>query len=97
VQKCILDDLELAVNLSGNDSLALDKISTEEKLSLVQQLPLACRLAFNLYAIEGFSTAEIAASLHIAEGTVRSNLAKARIRLQAMISASDKINATHIP
>jgi len=51
VQKCILDDLELAVNLSGNDSLALEKISTEEKLSLVQQLPLACRLAFNLYAV----------------------------------------------
>ena len=47
----ILDDLELAVNLSGNDSLALEKISTEEKLSLVQQLPLACRLAFNLYAV----------------------------------------------
>lgn len=90
----ILDDIELAGGVSIADSTALDKISTDEKLYLVQQLPPAYRLAFNLYAVEGFSTTEIAESLHVAEGTVRSNLAKARIRLQILIHASDKIITT---
>ncbi len=90
----VLDDIELALGISTADNTALGNISTDEKLRLVQQLPPACRLAFNLYAVEGFSTAEIAASLHVAEGTVRANLAKARIRLQNMILESDKILAT---
>jgi RNA polymerase sigma-70 factor (ECF subfamily) len=90
----ILDDIDLAMEISGNESSALDKISTEEKLCLVQQLPAAYRLAFNLYAVEGFTTTEIAESLQIAEGTVRSNLAKARIRLQVMIIKSDKFATT---
>lgn len=90
----MLDDIEMAEGISATDSTALDNISTAEKLRLVQQLPPACRLAFNLYAVEGFSTAEIAESLHIAEGTVRANLAKARIRLQMMVHESDKISVT---
>ncbi len=72
----------------------LDKISADEKLRLVQQLPPAYRLAFNLYAVEGFSSAEIAESLQISEGTVRANVAKARLRLQNMIEESSKINTT---
>lgn len=90
----IIDDIELAKSMPMTGSSALDKISVDEKLRLVQQLPTAYRIAFNLYAVEGFTTAEIAESLHIAEGTVRSNLAKARIRLQTMILASDKIRTT---
>ena len=89
-----LDDIELASDISATDGTPLDNISIDEKLHLVQQLPPACRLTFNLYAVEGFSTAEIAESLHIAEGTVRANLAKARIRLQTMVHQSDKISAT---
>ena len=94
--KPVMDDMELAVNISYTDSTALDKISVDEKLKLVQQLPPSCRIAFNLYAVEGLSTAEIADSLNIAEGTVRANLAKARTRLQTMILASGKFNTTTI-
>lgn len=90
----ILDDIELASGEFIPDISALDKISTNEKLYLVQQLPTAYRLAFNLYAVEGFSTAEIAQSLKISEGTVRSNLAKARIQLQKMIIKTDKIRTS---
>ncbi|MEZ4927460.1 MAG: sigma-70 family RNA polymerase sigma factor [Saprospiraceae bacterium] len=86
----VLDDIEVAVQTPITDSAAIDKMAVDEKLNLVKQLPAAYRMAFNLYAIEGFTTSEIAESLHIAEGTVRSNLAKARIRLQHMIQASDK-------
>lgn len=71
---------------------AVDALSADEKLRLVQALPPACRLAFNLYAVEGYSTSEIAEMTRTAEGTVRANLAKARLRLQEMILESEKIN-----
>ncbi len=92
----ILDDLEQAEGVFTESATPLDNISTDEKLRLVQSLPMAYRMAFNLYAVEGFTTTEIAESLHIAEGTVRSNLAKARQKLQIMILASDRINTTTI-
>jgi RNA polymerase sigma factor (sigma-70 family) len=86
-----LNDLDTEVGLVSSDTSGLDNISLEEKLSMVSLLPPACKVTFNLYAIEGFSTAEIAESLEVAEGTVRANLAKARFRLQKMIEKSDKI------
>jgi RNA polymerase sigma factor (sigma-70 family) len=85
------NDMDAIVNLVSTDISGLDNISLEEKLSMVSLLPPACKVTFNLYAVEGFSTAEIAESLQIAEGTVRANLARARFRLQKMIEESDKI------
>lgn len=67
------------------DSDVLSSLSAQDILRLVQQLPQAYRLAFNLYAIEGFSHAEIAEKLGITEGTSKSNLFKARMRLMQMI------------
>ena len=63
----------------------LDHLSAQEILSLVQTLPPAYRMAFNLYAIEGYKHHEIAEMLGITEGTSKSNLAKARKHLQAKI------------
>jgi RNA polymerase sigma-70 factor (ECF subfamily) len=59
---------------------------------LIQKLPPSYRVAFNLYAVEGYSTAEIAKLLEVAEGTVRANLVKARTKLKVMIEASNKIS-----
>jgi len=53
-----------------------------ELLALVQELPDGYRAVFNLFAIEGYDHAEIAELLGIAEGTSRSQLAKARMVLQ---------------
>jgi RNA polymerase sigma factor (sigma-70 family) len=89
-----MDEIEEANSLIATNTSGLDNISIEEKLVMVSQLPTACKIAFNLYAIEGFTTAEIAETLQISEGTVRANLAKARYRLQKMLEASDKINYT---
>lgn len=85
------DDLDVLAPV-GIEPTALDALSAEEKLSMVQALPPACRLVFNLYAVEGYSTAEIAQMTDTAEGTVRANVAKARLRLQQMIQASEKIS-----
>ncbi len=64
---------------------AIDRLSAEEIMGLVQQLSPAYRAVFNLYVIDGMSHAEIGNLLGISEGTSKSNLSKARRNLQAMI------------
>lgn len=61
-------------------------ISEKEILNQVQMLPDGYRMIFNLYVLEGFSHKEIAEKLQISEGTSRSQLKKARMRLIKMIS-----------
>lgn len=56
-----------------------------ELLALVQELPHGYRMVFNLFAIEGYEHAEIAAMLGCNEGTSRSQLSKARQQLQRKI------------
>ncbi|MBK6610906.1 MAG: RNA polymerase sigma factor [Sphingobacteriales bacterium] len=63
----------------------LGKLTADEIMLLVQKLTPAYRTVFNLYVIEGFNHAEIAKKLSISEGTSKSNLAKARAKLQVMI------------
>ena len=55
-------------------------------LKVVQKLPPAYRAALNLYAIEGYDHAEIASMLGIAEGTSKSNLFKARLRMRELLA-----------
>lgn len=62
-------------------------LEAESLLQLVRQLPPAYRTVFNLFAIEGFSHPEIAEKLGISEGTSKSNLAKARKKLQQAVAA----------
>jgi RNA polymerase sigma factor (sigma-70 family) len=64
---------------------AIDHLEAEFLLNLIQQLPEGYRLVFNLYAIEGYSHAEIAKQLNISEGTSRSQYTRARGQLQRMI------------
>jgi RNA polymerase sigma-70 factor (ECF subfamily) len=72
--------------IDGQD--VVSDISAEEILGLVQRLSPAYRTVFNLYAIEGYSHKEISAMLGISEGTSKSNLAKARARLQFMMASA---------
>jgi RNA polymerase sigma factor (sigma-70 family) len=67
------------------DAEILSGISAQDILKLVQQLPQSYRLAFNLYAIEGYSHPEISEMIGISEGTSKSNLFKARKRLVEML------------
>jgi len=72
-------------HLAGETSL--DAISAEEIMTLVRQLTPAYRMVFNLYILEGYSHREIAEMLEITESTSRSNLVKARMKLQDAINA----------
>ncbi|MCB0514609.1 MAG: RNA polymerase sigma factor [Chitinophagales bacterium] len=77
-------DIELVHDLPNGDDV-LQHIHSKEILALVQELPNAYRTVFNLYVIEGYSHREIGKMLGISEGTSKSNLSKARLKLQAAI------------
>lgn len=64
---------------------AISNMGAKELMKLVTGLPQGYRVVFNLYAIEGYSHAEIAEKLGISEGTSKSQLARARVTLQKMV------------
>lgn len=66
--------------------MAVHNLGEEELLSMVSELPDGYRMVFNLFAIEGYDHAEIAAMLGCGESTSRSQLAKARRLLQARLN-----------
>ena len=59
-----------------------EKLSANDLIKLMQELPPRYRMVFNLYAIEGYAHKEISEMLGITVGTSKSNLARARIILQ---------------
>lgn len=64
---------------SESEEVSLD---VDDILRLFDQLPPMQRHVFNLFVVEGYSHEEIAALLDISRGTSRSNLTRARKRLQ---------------
>jgi RNA polymerase sigma-70 factor (ECF subfamily) len=82
-----LHDIGKATEVDCSDSL--DKMSTDELIKLIQQLPEGYRLVFNLYEIEGYSHKEIAQLLNISEGTSKSQLHKAKQYLQKLLLKFD--------
>ncbi|MDJ1503869.1 sigma-70 family RNA polymerase sigma factor [Xanthocytophaga agilis] len=61
------------------------QLNSEMIYSLILQLPTGYRTVFNLYAIEGYSHAEIAEQLGISENTSKSQLSRARALLQSWL------------
>ncbi|NHE59602.1 RNA polymerase sigma factor [Cyclobacterium plantarum] len=64
----------------------LSQLHTEDILKLVQCLPPAYRMVFTLHVVEEFSHKEIAEKLGISTGTSKSNLSKARLKLQQVLN-----------
>ncbi len=85
------DELEVAHCMSTSDD-AIGNLSHEEIIGLVSDLPKAYRTVFNLYAIDGFKHHEIADMLNISIGTSKSNLSKARAKLQKRLKELHKVN-----
>jgi len=67
------------------------KLSVDDLMTLVNDLPEGYRIVFNLYAIEGYAHKEIAEMLQIEVSTSRSQLVKARRMLQRKIEDLQKI------
>ncbi|MCS7035673.1 MAG: RNA polymerase sigma factor [Saprospiraceae bacterium] len=80
------EDLEEAQTFSAGEPDALSRLSEQEILDAIQRLSPVYRAVFNLYVVEGYSHKEIAEALQITESTSRSNLLKARLKLQEYLS-----------
>ena len=74
----------------GNDEI-MTYLHKKELLKMVQALPPAYRMIFNLYVFEGMKHREIAEHLGIAEGTSKSNFFDAKLLLQKAVINSLKI------
>jgi len=62
---------------------AVSRIDLERAIGA---LPEGCRAAFLLHDVEGFEHREVAAILGVSEGTSKSQVHKARMRLRAILS-----------
>ena len=76
---------DTTVEISEAEQTALDKMSYNEIMGMVQRLSPVYRTVFNLFVIEGYKHEEIAQLLNISSGTSKSNLAKARANIRKMI------------
>ena len=68
------------------------RLTAKELLGMVQELPPAYRMVFNLYVFEGYQHKEIASLLSISEGTSKSNLYDARRWLREKILREGKVD-----
>ncbi len=80
-----VEDLQYNEQPVSLDESAMSKLSAQEILRVIQMLPPGYKMVFNLYAIDGFTHAEIASKLGIKEGTSKSNLQDARKKLQRLL------------
>ncbi len=67
------------------------QLGYDELLGIIQRLPPTYRTVFNLYAIDGYSHEEIGQMIGISASTSRSNLHKARQKLQQMLTVAHSI------
>lgn len=79
------DELDAVYNISDQNPGPLQNLAEKELLLCIQQLPPTYRAVFNLYVVEGYSHKEIGLKIGITESTSRSNLVKARQKLQVMV------------
>jgi len=70
----------------ANEEISFDDIESdilaEDLMTFIQELTPQYRMVFSLYAIEGYSHAEISDMMTISVGTSKSNLSRARKILQ---------------
>lgn len=85
-QEVPLEDITIEPDYAWADTA----VNENDLLRLVNQMPDGYRTVFNLYAIEGYSHAEIAETLGISEGTSKSQLSRARVLLQTNLKKMEQ-------
>lgn len=71
-------DIASAHSESSNSAAPDSKLYTDELMQLLQELPNSYRIAFTMFAIEGYSHQEISERMNISVGTSKSNVSRAR-------------------
>lgn len=80
------DSLDNVHELIASNDDVFAEINVKNLMQLLMKLPVGYRTVFNMFAIEGYSHAEIAEILNISENTSKSQMFKARKWLQSQIS-----------
>ena len=89
-----LDD-ESGLSDASSRGLAERTVTKMDLERALSQLPMGCRTAFVLHDIEGLEHREVAEAMGIAEGTSKSQVHKARIRLRALLSTGVRAAGHH--
>ncbi len=79
-------DLDFVQGKIKEESKVVEKMSADELLELISELPPGYRTVFNLNAIEGYTHKEIGRLLEISENTSKSQLSRARVSLQKKLA-----------
>jgi RNA polymerase sigma factor (sigma-70 family) len=101
VRRIMINESLMALRKKNNFMLSIEEDLTEEPAAdpvlgsleaaelamLIAQLPAGYRTVFNLYVVEGYDHREIASLLGISESTSRTQLAKARKKLQLSLTS----------
>lgn len=74
------------------ESTVIAKLSADDILKLIEELPEGYKIVFNLYVIEGYAHKEISDMLDIEEATSRSQLLKARRLLQKKLNTLNYVS-----
>ena len=83
----VFEERDEPVNTSPANQLYVEDI-----LKMIGKLPPASAEVFRLYAIEGFSHAEVAEQMGISEGTSKWHLSTARQKLKQMLQQQELTN-----
>jgi RNA polymerase sigma-70 factor (ECF subfamily) len=77
-QHLVLIDEVRHLDAQISEEEVLGNLPVEDLVKIIQELPPRYRMVFNMYAIEGYTHAEISRQLEISEGASRSDLSRAR-------------------
>ncbi len=72
-----VEDIQFYESQQYSDGI-IEKITADELIELIRELPPRYRMVFNLYVMEGMNHKEIGKEMGISDGTSKSNLARAR-------------------
>ena len=86
-----VEDHQLEHSKSTSDD-ALNKLSEEELINLISDLPNGYRMVFNLNVIEGYTHKEIGSMMNISSNTSKSQLTRAKISLQKKLAKLNGVN-----
>jgi len=89
-KKLELDTLTGGEDMAGDDLSGYDRLTNEDLIKVIRQLPDNYRTVVNLFMVEGYNHIEIGKVLGISEEGSRSLLFRARNLLQKMLTKADE-------
>lgn len=96
IKQGIKTDIEMVAGKIFERNDIIEKMSSDELLVIINELPPGYRMVFNLNVIEGYTHKEIGELLDISENTSKSQLSRARASLQKrIISLKEKEEGGH--